>query len=145
MKSNNSNKPTTGKPKQSTLSRFVHGASSGDSSDSDTFIPNDEEQKLRQNSDWTRVKSRDQFTDGPVTCFNLWDDLKVLLSEKVAAIAPEQRERLVLFDPEVYKGREQELMAEAEAPSMEQLLDYGKMVTDVRASINNKAKMMEDA
>ena len=69
----------------------------------------------------------------------------MLLSEKVAAIAPEQREQLVLFDPEVYKGREQELMAEAEAPSMEQLLDYGKMVTDVRASINNKAKMMEDA
>jgi len=69
----------------------------------------------------------------------------VLLSEKVAAIAPEQREQLVLFDPEVYKGREQELMAEAPAPSMEQLLNYGKMVTDVRASINNRAQTLEAA
>ena len=80
-----------------------------------------------------------------MTCFSLWDDLKVLLSEKVAAVAPEQRERLVLFDPEVYKGREQELMAEAPAPSTEQLLDYGKMVTDVRARIDDRAQTMEEA
>ena len=127
------------------MSRFIHGASSGSSSDSDTFIPDDEEQKLRQNSDWTRVRSRDQFAEGPVTCFNLWEDLKVLLSVKVPAIAPEQRERLVLFDPEVYKGREQELMAEAPIPSMEQLLEYGKMVTEVRASINSRAQTLEAA
>ena len=80
-----------------------------------------------------------------MTCFNLWEDLKVLLSEKIAAIAPQQREQLVFFDPEVYKSREQELMAEAPAPSMEQLLDYGKMVTDLRDSINDKANMMEEA
>ena len=56
-----------------------------------------------------------------------------------------QTEQLVLFDPDLYKGKGQQLTAEANALTQEQRLDYGKMVTEVRADITNRANMMEAA
>ena len=50
-----------------------------------------------------------------------------------------------MFDPETYKGKEQELLEEGKALTQEQLLDYAKMVTGVRASINYKAESLEAA
>ena len=51
----------------------------------------------------------------------------------------------MLFDPEVYKGKEQELLDEGKALTQEQLIQYAKMVTEVRADINNKAESIETA
>jgi len=108
-------------------------------------VPSDEEQKRRQASDWTRVKGRDQFTAKPATVFDLGADLRALHTEKVRAADPTETEQLVLFDPDVFKGREQELTAEANVLAREQLLEYGKVVTEVRAGVDAKAKTMEAA
>ena len=48
-----------------------------------------------------------------------------------------------MFDPEVYKGNEQELMSEDNTMTKEQLIEYGRMVTEVRADINRRAEIME--
>ncbi len=97
------------------MNQFLGKSASEESSDSDAYVPSDEEQKHGQASDWTRVKGRGQFTAKYATVFDLGADLKALLSEKIKAVEPAQMEQLVLFDPEVYKGKEQELMAEADA------------------------------
>ena len=51
----------------------------------------------------------------------------------------------MLFDPEVYKGKEQELLDEGKALTQEQLIEYAKMVTEVRADIVNRANMVDAA
>ena len=48
-----------------------------------------------------------------------------------------------MFDPEVYKGNEQELMSEDNTMTQEQLIEYGRMVTEVRADINRRVEIME--
>ncbi len=98
---------------------FLGKSASDESSDSDAYVPSDEEQKHGQSSDWTRIKSRGQFTAKYATVFDLGTDLAVLLSEKVKAVEPNQMEELLLFDPEVFKGREKELMAEANVLNQE--------------------------
>ncbi len=114
MRNTTSNKPATGKSRQSTLNRFVDLSSSSDSSDPDTQMAKAEEQKRRETSDWTGVKSRDQFTATEPTVTNIAADLRALLSEKVPVPEANETEQLVLFDPEVYRGKEEELMAEAD-------------------------------
>jgi hypothetical protein len=114
MRNTTSNKPATGKSRQSTLNRFVDLSSSSDSSDPDTQVAKAEEQKRREISDWTGVKSRDQFTAKEPTVTNIAADLRALLSEKVPVPEANETEQLVLFDPEVYRGKEEELMAEAD-------------------------------
>ena len=54
-------------------------------------------------------------------------------------------EQQILFDPERYKGKEQELLEEGKALDDEQLIEYGKMVTQLRAGINDKAEAIEAA
>ena len=54
-------------------------------------------------------------------------------------------EQQILFDPERYKGKEEELLEEGKALDEEQLIEYGKMVTQLRAGINDKAETMEAA
>jgi len=145
MKNTSSNKPATGKPRQSTLNQFVNRSSSSEGSDPETQVAKAEEQKRREISDWTGVMSRDQFTDKETKVANIAADIKALLSEKVTVPPAEQTEQLVLFDPDVYKGKEQQLTAGANALTLEQRIDYGKMVTEVRADITSRANMMEAA
>ena len=111
------------------MNRFLKRSSSDGSSDSDAYVPSDEEEKQGQASDWTRVKGRGQFTAKYPTVFDLGADLTALRSEKIKVVEPNKMEQLLLFDPETFKGREKELVAEANALTQEQLLDYGKMVT----------------
>ena len=143
MKNTNSNKPDTGKLRQSTLNRFIDLTSSDDSSDPDVQVAKAEEQKLREASDWTGVLSRDQFTDKETKVTNIAADLRVMLAEKVTVPPAKEAEKLVFFDPETYKGREQELMEEGKAVTQEQLVEYAKTVTEVRADINRRAETME--
>ena len=49
----------------------------------------------------------------------------------------------MLFDPEVYKGKEQQLRAEADELTKEQLIEYAKTITEVRADIVNRANTMD--
>jgi len=127
------------------LNRFVDLSSSPDNSDTETQVAKAEEQKRREISDWTGVKSRDQFLATEPTVTNIAADLRALLSEKITVPEADPEEQMVLFDPEVYKGKEQELMADADTMTAEKLLDYAKIVTQVRAGISNKATMMESA
>ena len=83
-----------------------------DSEDSDPLeqVAKAEEQKRRDLSDWTGVKSRDQFLDAEPTVTNIGADLRTLLSEKINVPLDIDWEQQILFDPERYKGREQELL-----------------------------------
>ena len=83
MKNTNSNKPATGKSRQSTLNRFVNMTTSDDDEDADTQVAKAEEQKRRETSDWTGVLSRDQFTAQEPVVTNIAADLRALLSEKI--------------------------------------------------------------
>jgi len=127
------------------LKDFLQLSSSEEASSSDAYDHSDEERKLTTINDWTRVKSRAQFTAKNTTVFDHSTDLKALLAEKIKDLDPKKQEELVLFDPDVFKDREQELKMEANTLSIEQLLDYGKMVTKVRADIEAKAKVMEES
>ena len=49
----------------------------------------------------------------------------------------------MLFDPEVYKGKEQELLDQDKALTQEQLIEYAKTITEVRADIVNRANTMD--
>ena len=81
--------------------------------------------------------------DAEPTVTNIGADLRTLLSEKINVPLDIDWEQQILFDPERYKGKEQELLEEGKALDDEQLIDYAKMVTELRASINNKAESME--
>ena len=87
MRSTNSNQSNTGRLRQSTLNRFVDLPSSDEDSDPDQQKAKAEEQKRRETSDWTRVISRDQFTDRETTVTNIAADIRALLSEKVTVPA----------------------------------------------------------
>ena len=53
-------------------------------------------------------------------------------------------EELVFFDPDAFKGREQEPTTEAYALTQDKLLEYGKMATEIRAAFDVKAQAMQD-
>jgi len=102
-----------------------------------------EEQKRREISNWTGVKARDQFLAKEPTVTNLGADLRALLSETITIPEAVPTDQMVLFDPEVYKGKEQELLSEENKMTQEQLIEYGRMVTEVRADINRRASALE--
>ena len=143
MTSTNNNKSATEKLRQSTLNVFLNMSSSEESDDPVAQVAKAEEQKRREISNWTGVKARDQFLAKEPTVTNIGADLRALLSETITVPEAVPTEQMVLFDPDVYKGNADELMSEDNTMTQEQLIEYGKMVTEVRADINRRAEIME--
>ena len=127
---------------QTTLHKFLQVQSSDESSSSSDYSSSDEERKRSMLSDWTRVKGRDQFTAKVTRVWEIGGDLKALFKEKCTVMTPEAIKELVLFDPDSYRDRGQDLKSEAHKLTEEQLLDYAKMASRIRARIYRDASML---
>ena len=129
--------------KQPTLHGFL-GISSGDDNSSDEiYEPSEEEERKMEKSNWTRIKSYDEFNDKVEVVYDYEPDLNALLAEEVTTVEPDDMKQLVLFDPEIYRGKDDELKQEENKLSEEQLLEYGTIASTIRAGIYSKVKLMQ--
>ena len=65
-----------------------------------------------QKSNWTRIKSYDEFKDKVEVVYDYEPDLNALLAEEITTVEPDAMKQLVLFDPEIYRGKQDELTKE---------------------------------
>ena len=65
-----------------------------------------------EKSNWTRIKSYDEFNDKVEVVYDYETDLNALLAEEVTTVEPDAMKQLVLFDPEIYRGKQDELTKE---------------------------------
>ena len=65
-----------------------------------------------EKSNWTRIKSYDEFKDKVEVVYDYETDLNALLAEEITTVEPDAMKQLVLFDPEIYRGNDDELKQE---------------------------------
>ena len=65
-----------------------------------------------EKSNWTRIKSYDEFDDKVEVVYDYETDLNALLAEEITTVEPDAMKQLVLFDPEIYRGKDDELKQE---------------------------------
>ena len=90
---------------------------------------------------WTRVRSRDLLSHQRITVFDIEKDLetdKVLKRVREGAA----RERgTFLFDPDSWKGRDEELKFDEHQLAVDELRDYARVATEVRQKFKERAEV----
>ena len=98
--------------KQTTLARFLNLPSASDSSDESAYSPSEEIRSKAIPSQWTRVRSRAQMSGKRVTVFDIQKDLDVDKALKAVRKGAVRKDGELLFDPDEWKGRSEELTIE---------------------------------
>ena len=89
---------------------------------------------------WTRVRSRDLLSHQRITVFDIEKDLetdKVLKRVREGAV---REQGTFLFDPDSWKGRDEELKLDSHKLAAEELRDYARIATDVRKKFKERAE-----
>jgi len=127
------------KKKQTTLSAFLNLDSESESSEESQYHPSPQKSVLKLPEMWTRVKPRHEMSHSRVKVFDIDADLekdKVLKQVRAGAVRGTNE---VLFDPDEYKGRDDELTKERQALKPETLLHYARLATKSRAYFTAQA------
>ena len=88
---------------------------------------------------WTRVKRREEMSHSRVTVFDIEKDLekdKVLKTVRAGAARGTNE---MFFDPECWKGKENELTKHQQALTPDQLYHYAKVSTEARKDFSERA------
>ena len=128
------------KKKQTTLKAFLALDSDSESSEESQYTPSPQKSVLKLPEMWTRVKSRAEMSHSRVTVFDIEKDLekdKVLKQVRAGAV---RGTNLVVFDPDLFKGREDELTKSRQALKPEALLHYAKLATQAREHFTTQAR-----
>jgi len=128
------------KMKQSTLKPFLSLPSSSESDEESAYAPSPQKSALKLPEMWTRVRSRDTLSHQRITVFDIDNDLdkdKVLKRVREGAV---REQGSFLFDPDEWKGRDDELTIKKSELSEDQLRDYARIATEVRQNFMGRAE-----
>ena len=120
------------KKTQTTLNQFLALSSESDSSEESEYELSKQKSALSIPDQWTRVRSRAQMKQSKVTIFDISKDFD---SDKALKPVRSNSARVLselVFDPDSWKGRSNELMFENERLSEGRLREYAKLASDVR-------------
>ena len=120
------------KTKQSTLKTFLSLPSDDDSDDASVYTPSPQKASTKLPEMWTRVKNRDQMSHQRITVFDIEKDLdtdKVLKAVRTGSIRDGGE---ILFDPDLWKGKDDELTIDGCKLPEAELRTYAKIATEVR-------------
>jgi len=94
---------------------------------------------------WTRVKNREAMSHSRVTVFDIEKDLEKDRVLKTVRAGAARGTNEMLFDPETWKGKENELTKEQAALAPDQLYHYAKLATEARKDFSERAEVARTA
>ena len=95
--------------KQGTLKAFLALSSSSESEEESAYTPSPKKSALMVPDLWTRVKSRQQMASAPVQAFDIEKELTVDRAKRTNRASSTRVEGVLLFDPDLWRGRSDEL------------------------------------
>ena len=113
--------------------------SSSDSDDDSQYIPSKQKKMFEQPMYWTRVKEVDAVNQSRVTVFDVEQDLKADKSIKQIRKGSVRDLGKMLFDPEDFKDKSDQLTIARHSLNKEKLYDYAQMASRLRNEISEKA------
>ncbi len=131
--------------KQLTLKRFLNIGNDDDSDEVSAYTPSPEKSKNTIPPQWTRVKNVDQVVDRRITVFDVEKDMASDKSLQAIRKGAVRDETVMLFDPSEYQGMGDKLTMAEFAVDHEQLLEYAKVASEIRARFKEKARAVTDA
>ena len=97
------------KTKQTTLNRYLNLSSDSEPDVESEYHPTPQKSVLKVPDQWTRVKSLDQITHERNKVFDIEKDLEADKVIKLVRKGAVREQGSILFDPDSYKGRNEEL------------------------------------
>ena len=97
------------KTKQTTLNRYLNLSSDSEPDEESVYHPTPQKSVLKVPDQWTRVKSRESLSHGKISVFDIEKDLEADKVLKIVRKGAVREQGSILFDPDSYKGRNEEL------------------------------------
>ena len=120
------------KPKQTTLRGFLDLPSSSQSDEENQYTPSPQKGAIKLPEMWTRVKSRDQMSHSRISVFDIEKDLDANKTLKAVRAQSTREGGEILFDPDSWKGRSEELKMETSKLEEDELREYAVKETQIR-------------
>jgi len=90
-------------------------SSASESDEESQYVPSPQKSVLKLPEMWTRVKSREAMSHSRVTVFDIEKDLEKDKVLKTVRAGASRGTNQILFDPETWKGKENELTKQKQA------------------------------
>lgn len=131
------------KTKQSTLKNFLDLESDSDSEEVSVYTPTPQKAATKLPEMWTRVKNREQMPHQRITAFDIEKDLDTDKVLKAVRKGSTRQNGDFLFDPDLWKGKTEELTIDNYKLSEDELRLYGKTATEIRQRFKDKADAID--
>ena len=128
------------KSKQTTLNAFLQLSSDSEPDIESEYHPTPQKSALKVPDQWTRVKSLHQMIHDSNRVFDIEKDLdadRVLKQVRKGAV---REQGAILFDPDAWKGRDEELKMDKCKLSEDELRTYAKVATEIRQKLKVSAE-----
>ena len=116
--------------------------SSSDSDDDSQYLPSKQKKMFEQPMYWTRVKELDTVNQSRMTVFDVEQDIKADKSIKQIRKGSVRDLGKILFDPEDFKDKSDQLTFARHSLNKEQLFDYAQKASRLRNEISEKASQL---
>ena len=126
--------------KQTTLKSFLQLSSDSEPDDISQYTPSPQKSALKIPDQWTRIRSRESMSHGKITVFDIEKDLEADKVLKRVRLGATREQGSFLFDPDLWKGREDELKLEQCKLSEDELRNYARIATSVRKKLKERAE-----
>ena len=120
------------KLKQTTLKKFLPRESDSDSSEMSVYTPSPQKGAPKIPEQWTRVVNREQMSYDKIWIWNIEKDLADDRVRKTVRARTTIDEGDILFDPDLWKGKFDELKISANKLSEDGLRSYAMLATEIR-------------
>ena len=127
------------KQKQTTLKAFLSLSSSSQSEEESEYTPSPKKSALKLPEMWTRVVSRYQTTHQRITVFDIEKDIETDKVHKQIRAGSFRENDAFLFDPDEWKGRDDELKFDRHRLSEAKLREYATLATGIRQRFTDRA------
>ena len=128
------------KPKQTTLKTFLDLSSDSEPEQVSQYTPSPQKGALKLPEMWTRVKSRNMISHQRITVFPIEQDLETDKVLKAVRSGATRVKGEILFDPDEWKGKHEELTIDKCRFPTDELQKYAKIATELRNKFQAKAQ-----
>ena len=126
------------KPKQTTLKAFLQLSSSSESDEESQYTPSPHKAVTKIPEMWTRVKNRDQMSHQRISAFDIEKDLDTDKVLKAVRTGSTRDNGEILFDPDLWKGKDAELTIDKCKLPEDELRAYAILATEIRQKFQDK-------
>ena len=127
------------KPKQTTLKAFLDISSDSEHEQVSEYTPSPQKGAPKLPDMWTRVKSREQMSHSHITVFDIEKDLEADKTLKAVRLGATREKGELLFDPDEWKGKSEELTIDKCKLSIDELRVYAKIASELRTKFLKRA------